>query len=63
MGTQVYISLAGNDRLLHFTLDETSGQLSQIGSYDVLGRPAPLAMNPSNRMLYVGCRDTCELAS
>jgi 6-phosphogluconolactonase len=63
MENQVYISLAGNDRLLHFTLDETSGQLSQIGVYDVPGRPAPLAMSPSNRILYVGCRDTCKLSA
>ncbi len=63
MDNHLYISLAGEDRILHFTLDETTGQLSQIGEYSVPGRPAPLATNPSSRMLYVGCRETCELSA
>lgn len=63
MENHLYISLAGDDCILHFALDESTGQLSQIGAYDAPGRPAPLAMNPSNQILYVGCRETCELSA
>lgn len=63
MDNHLYVSLAGEDRILHFTLDRTTELLSQIGDYRVPGRPSPLATNPSNTTLYVGCRETCELSA
>jgi 6-phosphogluconolactonase len=63
MNNHMYISLAGDDRVLHFLMHESTGQLSQIGDYAISGRPAPLAIHPSGRTLYIGRRGICQLSA
>jgi 6-phosphogluconolactonase len=53
---QMYISIAGEDRIALFTVDEDTGILTPRGDAEVSGRPAPLAVDPQRKYLYVGRR-------
>jgi len=59
----MYISISEEDRLLVFTVDPEMGRLESQGSVMVLGRPAPLAIDPERRFLYVGRRGAREISS
>jgi 6-phosphogluconolactonase len=59
---QMYVSIAGEDRIVLFTEDAETGALTPQGNMAVSGRPAPLAVDPHRQYLYVGRRDTCQLS-
>jgi len=63
MSYYMYVSLSGEDRILVFTVDLKTGRLESQGDVAVPGSPAPLAIDPRQRFLYVGCRDTREISS
>jgi 6-phosphogluconolactonase len=53
---QMYVSIAGDDRIALFTVDGDTGTLTPQGDVKVSGRPAPLAVDPQRKYLYVGKR-------
>ncbi|ETW95701.1 lactonase family protein [Candidatus Entotheonella palauensis] len=59
----MYVTLQGDDKMLTFTMNPDTGYLTPQGSIDVPGGPAPLAIDPARRFLYVGRRGACEVSS
>jgi len=59
----MYISISEEDRISVFTVDPETGKLEPQGSVVVPGRPAPLAIDPERRFLYVGRRGAREISS
>jgi 6-phosphogluconolactonase len=58
--TYVYITLSGEDRLCVFALNPLTGALGQRRVVNIPGGPAPLAVDPQQRTLFVGRRgDRC----
>jgi 6-phosphogluconolactonase len=62
MRYQMYLSLAGEDRLARFTVDGDTGALTPHDDVAVAGRPAPLAVDPQRRYLYIGRRGTRQVS-
>lgn len=58
----MYVSIAGENRIARFTGDVETGTLTPRGDVAVSGRPAPLAVDPHQKYLYVGRRDACKLS-
>jgi len=58
----MHISIAGEDRIALLTVDVDTGALTPRGDMAVSGRPAPLAVDPHRKYLYVGRRDACKLS-
>ena len=56
MATHVYISIAGEDKILRYILNIESGVLQPQGEVVVDGGPAPLAVDWKNECVYVGLR-------
>ena len=56
MPTYVYVSLQGDDKILRFVMDPADGRLAQRHEIEVSGGPAPLALDPERRRMYVGRR-------
>jgi 6-phosphogluconolactonase len=52
----MYVSLQQDDKLALFTMDPATGKLTPQGELAVAGGPAPLAVDPQRRFLYVGRR-------
>ena len=63
MTYHVYISLAGEDKLLILAMDPDTGSLELLEDVGLSGGPAPLAVDPQRRFLYVGLRSTREMSS
>lgn len=59
----MYVSLAGEDKVLIFTFDGKTGKLKPQGEVAVSGRPAPMAIDPQGKSLYISCRDVNEIRS
>ena len=59
----MYVALQGDDKLARFTMDPTTGKLTPQGEVAVPGGPAPLAVDPQRRFLYVGRRGVCIISS
>lgn len=59
----MYVTLQGDDKMLKFTMNPDSGQLTPQGEMVVPGGPALLAIDPAQRFLYVGRRGDCEVSS
>ncbi|MFC1941355.1 lactonase family protein [Chloroflexota bacterium] len=53
----------GEDRILIFTVDPETGRLESQGDVVVTGGPAPLAIDPGRRFLYVGRRGARVISS
>ncbi|MEM7032665.1 MAG: beta-propeller fold lactonase family protein [Chloroflexota bacterium] len=58
-----YVTLQGDDKLLHFSMDVETGVLEQKSEISISGGPAPLAVSPDQQKLYVGLRASHEIAS
>ena len=56
MTTYLYVSLQGDDKILRFVMDPADGRLTQRHEIEVSGGPAPLALDPARRRMYVGRR-------
>ena len=52
----MYVALQGDDKLARFTMDPATGKLTLQEEIPVPGGPAPLAVDPQRRFLYVGRR-------
>ena len=61
MNNRMYISISEEDRIAAFDVDAATGRIAHRGDVPTSGRPAPLAVDPSQSFLYVGCRTTSEL--
>jgi len=59
----MYVSISGEDKVLVFTVDPETGRLESQGDVTVTGSPAPLAIDPGRRFLYVGRRSAREISS
>ena len=58
-----YVSLQDDDKISIFTVEPTTGKLAWQEEVAVNGGPAPLAIDPSRKFLYVGRRGTQEISS
>ena len=58
-----YVAFRDDNRIARFTVDSTMAQLDWHEDLAVEGGPAPLAISPARDTLYVGQRDSQELAS
>ena len=58
-----YVAFQDENRISIFTLDKATGKLDWQEQVKVAGGPAPLAVDPRRRFLYVGHRATHELSS
>lgn len=63
MAYYMYVSISEEDRISIFTIDRESGRLEPQGNVAVAGRPAPLAVDPGRRFLFVGRRNVRGLSS
>ena len=63
MVLQMYVSLQGDNRIVRFLMDSTTGRLEPNGDVEIEGGPAPLTFNPDNTVMYVGRRDGLLLSS
>ena len=54
MPFHMYVSLQDDDRISIFTGDSSTGKLRLQEEVDVIGGPAPLAITPDRKFLYVG---------
>ena len=63
MAIHMYVSLQDDDRIVRFVMDHETGRLEQQGAVEVVGGPAPLAINPVRTALYVGQRREFRLSS
>ena len=52
----VYVTVSEEDRVALLSMDDASGRLEPLASFDVPGRPAPIARHPGGGFLYVGRR-------
>ena len=59
----VYVTLSSSDRIALFSMDDASGRLESLASFDVPGRPAPVARHPGGGFLYVGRRGDNKVSS
>ncbi len=53
----LYVSLAGENRISCWSIDNDSGHLKHLKDTEVNDRPAPLAADLDNSLLFVGRRD------
>ena len=56
MATFMYVSLQREDRIAQYTLDQSTGALAHHADYPLAGMPAPMAVDPRKRFLFVGRR-------
>jgi 6-phosphogluconolactonase (cycloisomerase 2 family) len=58
-----YVAVQGDDKLARFSMDPDTGKLTLQEEIPVSGGPAPLAVDPQRRCLYVGRRGECIMSS
>lgn len=63
MATILLVSASQDDRIVRFNIDPATGRLTPSGFYDVPGGPAPLAVSPNGRTLYVSLRGVDRAAA
>ena len=56
MTTCLYVSLQREDRIAQYTLNPASGALLHQADYALPGMPAPIAVDPQHRFMFVGRR-------
>jgi 6-phosphogluconolactonase len=59
----MYVSLQGDDKILRFAIDPTTGTLHPLGEVAVPGGPAPMVVDPTQRSLHVARRGECKISS
>jgi 6-phosphogluconolactonase len=59
----MYVSLQDDDKILVFTMDAATGQLTPKGEVPVSGGPSPLTIRPDRKVLYVGHRNVPAISS
>ena len=63
MTFHMYVTISDEDRVSIFTADPDTGRIEHQEDVAVRGRPAPLAVDPNLRFLYVGRRDDIGVTS
>ena len=63
MANYMYVSLQDDDKVLVFSMDAQSGNLTPKGESPVSGAPSALAISPDRKVLYVGHRNSKEISS
>lgn len=63
MSCYLYASLSGEDRIAIWQMDPQTGDLQREKDFQLPGGPAPLAVDPTRRRMYVGQRAACRLAT
>lgn len=63
MKYHMYVAIAGDQKILRFDLDPTTGDLSSVGDVTVDGGVGPLCTDPQQKYLYAGLRSTKKLSS
>ena len=63
MRYHMYVSVSEEDRVALLAMDADTGALDPVDSFEVEGRPAPLAISPQRSVLYVGRRRAREVSS
>lgn len=58
-----YVSLQKDDRIARFALDAATGDLEPLGAVAVPGGPAPMVVDPAQRVLHVARRGECKISS
>lgn len=59
----VYVTLSNEDKIAIFMMDRDSGRLDFLDTVAVPGLPAPMALDPSRRFLFVGRRGDLKLST
>ena len=59
----MYISISKEDRIALLAMDAGTGALEPVDSFEAAGGPAPLAIDPSRRFLYVARRADLQITS
>jgi len=59
----MYVSLQDDDKVLVFSMDAQSGNLTPKGEIPVSGAPSALAIRPDRKVPYVGHRNSNEISS
>ena len=63
MAYHVYVTVSGEGRIARFAMDEETGALAHRGDQAASGRPAPVAISPDRRFMYVARRDDLLITS
>ncbi len=63
MPYNVYITISGEDRIARYAMDSETGGLAARDEIRLAGRPAPIAVSPDQRFMYIAQRESCELTS
>lgn len=58
-----YVAVGGENKLLRFAMNPTTGTLTLLEEIPLNGAPGPLAVDPTQRYLYIGLRSTKEIVS
>src|SRR5712692_3346183 len=59
----LYVCLQDEDKIVTFTMDATTGQLTPTAAVPVAGGPSVLALSPDRQVLYVGQRGQPAISS
>ena len=59
----MYVALQDDNKISIFTMHPSTGALSWQEDVAIEGGPAPLALSPDKRVLYVGRRTSQEISS
>ena len=63
MSTYMYVSLQDDDKVVQFSMDPETGQLSHEADHALSGGPSSMAISPDKGTLYVGHRANGEITS
>jgi 6-phosphogluconolactonase len=63
MPSYMYVSSQGEDKIVRYAMDPTTGDLEPRGEIAVPGGPAPIAVDPSRHFLYVAQRGVRKISS
>ena len=62
MKYQMYISLAGENKIAAFSINDLGKPTLQFKK-NIPGKPAPLVIDKNKKFLYVGCRDSLQITT
>src|SRR5688572_11715667 len=61
--TLLYISDAGNQRIVAYRMNDESGELTEVQTFDAKAAPGSLCVDSQNKYLFASLRSTFNLAS
>jgi len=61
--TIAYVAVGGDNKLLRFAMNPATGELQLLEEILLESAPGPLAVDPTQRYLYIGLRPTKEVVS